>query len=659
MAAGGEARTAGARTHRPLDPQTLAYGLAQASDPQVRPGGVEVVYSVATVDPDTRRMTSRLWWFSIGNARPRPLTPAGQDVCNPRWSPDGTSLACTVTCSEQASNLIVLEPWTGAGRRLARHVDEIGDMAWSPDGRRIAYTTRFDPENPNEESPLPGAAPAARVVRRLDYKLDGLGFVGESRSQLFVADVDGEAGRRLTGDPVDHEGPRWSPDGRSILVCIHGRDRTGMQLALVDPTTGAVEPVGPRGGLLVSWSWSPTGEQVFFAADPDLSLQPDYYVYGRRDRTVRRLTDDLLSFPTGAPPVWLDPDHVLVHATRSGGSRLERVDVTSGHVEVVADYRSRNSGLALDRTCRQVIQGQTTPMSLGEISVHDLDDDVVRTVTAHNAPVLVEHPPAAWETFQVERGGATIDAWLLKPPGFDPSRRYPVILDVHGGPSDCYGYGFLAHEQCLATNGFLVVYANPRGSTSYGRHFAQQVVRDWGGGDYQDLIAVLDAVLERPYADAGRTGIFGISYGGFMTSWAIGHTDRFAAAVCGEPIFDLQSDYGTSDVAFKGLEHHGGGPPHLEPEWYRAHSPSTFAHRTRTPTLIFHGEADERCPIGQSEQMFVALHKAGCEVEFVRYPGGSHMFFAYGLPEHRADFLTRTLDWFKRHLGEPSEVAAG
>lgn len=142
-------------------------------------------------------------------------------------------------------------------------------------------------------------------------------------------------------------------------------------------------------------------------------------------------------------------------------------------------------------------------------------------------------------------------------------------------------------------------------------------------------------------------------YGGYLTAWAISHTDRFRAAVCGSPIFDLESDYGTSDVAYNGLERHGGGPPHAEREWYTAHSPSTFAHRTRTPTLIFHGEADERCPIGQSEQMFVALVKAGCETEYVRYPGASHMFFATGLPEHRVDWLGRVLAWFKQHLGDP------
>jgi dipeptidyl aminopeptidase/acylaminoacyl peptidase len=645
-----------------LNPEALAYGLVLASDPQVRPDGSAVVYAVATVEPETRRPQSRLWSCAIDGTNARPLTAVGQDASVPRWSPDGARIAYVVSDDDGAS-VVVGDPAGGPERRtIARHAQDIDELEWSPDGQRVAYTTLFDPENPDEEPEPPGAAPRVRATRRLDYKEDARGYLGDCRRQLFVAEVLGGGGRRLTSEPVDHDGPQWSPDGGSIMACVHRRDRAGMQLVLVDVELGSVERIGPGEGLLVHWSWSPTGAHIFLAADPGMTLQPDYFLYRCADNDMRRLTTDLRSMPLPCRPVWLDDDRVLVHALRAGASCLELVDVGSADVQVLATYQSRNAGLSVDRDGRYVVQSQATPTSVGEVCVHDLALGTETTVTAHNAALLATRPPARWERFQVPRGELTIDAWLLKPPDFDPSRRYPLVLDVHGGPTDCYGYGFLAHEQCLATNGFLVVYANPRGSNSYGRHFAEQVVRDWGGGDYDDLIAVLDTVLERPYVDPERTGIFGVSYGGYMTSWAIGHTDRFAAAVCGEPIFDLESDYGTSDVAFVGLEHHGGGPPHLEEEWYRAHSPSTFAHRTRTPTLIFHGEADHRCPIGQSEQMFVALHKAGCEVELVRYPAGSHMFFAFGLPEHRADFLTRVLAWFKDHLGEPSdtsEVAAG
>ncbi|MGI8695641.1 MAG: prolyl oligopeptidase family serine peptidase [Mycobacteriales bacterium] len=642
---------------RPLDPETLAYRLSIAGEPQIRPDGSELVYSLSTVDASTHQPRSRLWSCAIDGTQAHPLTSTEQNASGPRWSPDGTRIAHT-TVDDRGAALVVLDPRPGTEvHQITHHTQDIAGLAWSPDGQRIAYTTLFDPDNPGEDPEPPGAAPQVRVTRRLDYKEDGRGYLGDRRRQVFVADVSGASSRRLTSEPVDHDAPQWSPDGGRIATRVHLRDHAGMQLVLLDVETGRIERIGPGEGMVEHWSWSPSGEHIFFAADPEQTLQPDYYLYRRADKHIRRLTTDLRSSPDDSPPVWLDTSRVLVHAVHAGASRLELVDVDSGDVHLLATHNSRNTGLSVDRTGRYIAQSQATPTSIGEICVQDRELGLVATVTDHNAAVLAERPPASWETFQVRRGEFTIDAWLLKPPDFDPTCRYPVVLDVHGGPSANYGYGFLAHEQCLATNGFLVVYANPRGSTSYGRHFAEQVVRDWGGGDYEDVLAVLDTLLERPYADRDRTGIFGISYGGYLTSWAIGHSDRFAAAVCGEPIFDLESDYGTSDVAFNGLEHHGGGPPHVESQWYAAHSPSTYAHRTRTPTLIFHGEADNRCPIGQSEQMFVALRKADCEVEFARYPGGSHMFFAQGLPEHRADFLARTLAWFKDHLGEPSPAS--
>jgi dipeptidyl aminopeptidase/acylaminoacyl peptidase len=331
------------------------------------------------------------------------------------------------------------------------------------------------------------------------------------------------------------------------------------------------------------------------------------------------------------------------------------LDTTSGAVERIERWNATNQGLNTDAGKRYVAQAHMSFERIGEISVYDRQTGQTRIITSYSEPVLAEAPAASWERFEVRRGDFTIEAWLLKPPGFDPAKRYPVVLDVHGGPHGAYGYLFNANQQCLATNGFLVVISNPRGSGTYGRHFTQQVVRDWGGEDYLDLMAVLDHVLERPYADSERTGIYGYSYGGYMTAWTISQTQRFKAAVCGAPVFDMESMFGTSDIGYGFNNDEAGGDPHEQREWYERHSPSTYAHQTRTPTLIVHGEADDRCPIGQGEQMFVALSRAGCEVEFVRYPGGSHLFLRGGPGEHRADYYTRVLAWFKSHLGEPHD----
>ena len=637
---------------RPLTPETLVYGLTSADDPQVAPDGTRIVYTLNTVDRETKRGRSQVWLCAIDGGAPRPLTPDGERAGGARWSPDGSRIAFTVECG-RGSTIVALALDPPEGHEVTHHEQGIDDLAWSPDGRRIAYTTAFDPENPDEWEPPAGAAPKVRVTCRLDYKQDGPGFVGDVRSHVFVVDVASGDRRRITAELVDHEAPQWSPDGRWLAVHVSRPAEPGPQLVLFGVNSGESRPVGPDDCLIQQWAWSPSGDRIIYAGDPaPHTFQPDFFVYDVASGETRRLTDDLPSLPA-AQPVWLDDRRVLVHAMRAGASQLEIVDTETGGIEPVKRWEARHSGMSVDRAGRYVVQARMSPSSFGEINVYDRATAADRVVTAYNARVLADHPPAGWDRFEVPRGEFSIEAWLLKPPDFDPTKRYPVILDVHGGPNANYGYGFMAHQQCFATNGFLVVYPNARGSTSYGRRFAQQVLGDWGGEDYRDLMAALDAVLARPYADPERTGIFGISYGGYMTAWVISQTTRFRAATCGEPFFDLESAYGTSMNGYRGIETHAGGPPHLRREWYDAHSPSTFAHQTRTPTLIFQGEADETCPVGQSEQMFVALKKAGCEVKFVRYPGGSHMFFVVGPPEHRVDFLTRTLSWFKSHLGEP------
>ncbi|MDQ3577652.1 MAG: S9 family peptidase [Actinomycetota bacterium] len=639
-------------TGAPLSPETLAYAIAAPSDPQISPDGTRVAYTLNTVDRATRRRRSQVWLCTIDGGQPEPLTDPEQSAGGARWSPDGTSLAVT---RQGAAIWVLPSDSDGEPRQITSHDFGVDDLAWSPDGTRIAYTCDFDPDDPDERGEQPGP-PKVRVTRRIDYKQDGRGYLGDRRTHVFVVDVASGTRRRLTTELVDHSSPQWSPDGRHLAMSMARPAEQGAQLVVVDVESGDCHPVTAVEGLIEGWGWSPDGAHLAYTSDPGHTFQHDFFCSEVATGVTRRLTDDLGAELEGHP-VWVDDSHVVFHSIREGASGLELLDTETGSTELLEQSACRGSDISVDGTARFVAQARTTLTSTGEIVVFDRQTGDVRTVTDYGTVVLADHPPAGWEKRSVQNEGYTIDAWLLKPPDFDPSLRYPVILDIHGGPSSSHGPRFIAHQQCWATNGFLVISPNPRGSTSYGRDFARQVIRDWGEGDYRDLMAVLDAVLEEPYADSARTGIFGISYGGYLCSWTISQTNRFAAAICGEPIFDLESDYGTSDVAYNGLEHHGGGPPHAERAWYDAHSPSTFAHQTRTPTLIFHGEADGRCPIGQSEQMFTILKKAGCEAEFVRYPEGSHMFFLMGPPEHRADWLARTLGWFTDHLGGPEPAA--
>ncbi len=631
-----------------LDPETLVYGLIVAGDPQVSPDGTRIVYGLHSFDAASHRPRKAIWSCLIDGSGQRRLSGPDDDASGARWSPDSRQVSCVFSDGAGSSVVVLSADEPGHSLEVARDERGFGELAWSPDGTNIACTVLVAGDD---------AGSFARATRRLDYQEDGRGYLGDTRKQLFVLSVADRSMRQLTAVPRDHHGPLWSPDGSMLAVASPDCPDERPQLALIDVATGDRRSASPPDAGVLHWSWSPDGGAIVYAADPDQSLQPDYYLYTVADGETRRITDDPGFVPPmpSPPPVWIDTDHVLVEAQRGGASELVLLDVRAGGVETLERSEARHTNLSVDARMTVAVQAEASPTSCGELSVVDLGTRLRRTVTSHNSDLLASHPPARWERFQVRADGGPIDAWLLKPADFDPTKRYPVVLDVHGGPTGHYGSGFMAVQQCLASNGFLVVYANCRGSSSYGREFARANIRDWGGGDYRDYMTVVDAVLENDFADPERTGIYGYSYGGYMTSWTISQTHRFAAAVCGAPIFDMESYWGTSDVGHRGIEKYAGGPPFREQEWYAERGPSTFAHRATTPTLVIQGEEDHRCPVGQGQQLFVALRRVNCEAELALYPGCSHLFLFDGPPAARHDYLTRILAWFSDRLGHPAE----
>ena len=645
----------------PLTPETLVYGFEPAGDPQISPDGERIVYARTQTAREASQSSTHLWVSDRDGSNARRLTWTGSRNHTARWSPSGEAIAF-VSNRTEPNSLLLLPMDGGEAREITAHPTAISEIAWSPDGRSIAFIASWDPANPEGTKPAAGAAPPVRVTSRIDYKQDNRGYLGDNRTQLFVADAQSGAVRRLTSAVHDHINPAWSPDSGSIACRVATNNGMTGHLALVTVADGRERPLTPTDGAITAFAWSPAGDRIVFAGDPTHSWQPDIYVVTPSTGQIRQVTTDLPCLPDGgfptiaAPsaPIWLDDHRTLWHAFRAGASGLWTVDVRDGAAAQVEGESELRSGFSADAAHRFAVQSAASLAATGEVAVIDLSAMRRELVTATSAPVLQVSPTARWERFDISRGGYTVESWLLLPPDFDPAKHYPVILDIHGGPNGHYGYAFNANQQCLATNGFAVVYSNPRGSSSYGRDFTQQVAGDWGGEDYLDLMAVLDRALERPYLDSDRQGICGYSYGGFMTARTIGQDHRFKAAVCGAPCFDLESMFGTSDISHTFGVRQWGGAPHEAREWYATHSPSQFAHNTRTPTLIIQGEADERCPVGQGEQMFVTLKRAGCEVEFARYPGGSHLFQRTGPAEHREDVLARTLAWFKGHLGDPA-----
>lgn len=644
-------------------PDKLIFGLKAAADPQLSPDGERIVYVVATPDPETKKGTAHLWLSNRDGSEKRQLTTAGRGNSMPKWSPDGKQIAFISDRTAEAdakkgTGIYLLGFEGGDPRLLTRHPGTVGDLEWSSDGKYLAYSAVVDPLNPEGEEPKEGEPAPIKVTDRIDYKQDTRGYLADTRGQVFILDVVSGERRQLTDDRDDHLHPRWSPDGKTIAAIHPHPNFVKSQVELIDVATGAIRRVMPTDGVIGTWTWSRDGTKLAVGSDLDWGFQQEISLVDIATGEHRQVTTDLQVTPSGswsvmrapAHPVWLDDNRALYQIYAHGRSGLAAIDVETGEVAEEVRWDGSHYGFSTDVSGRYVTQTRNGFDGVGEVVVYDRQAGELAQITTLNTETLSETKPAQAENFSIERNGFTIEAWLLKPGDFDPSKRYPLVIDIHGGPNGWYGPSFSGVQQLLASNGFVVVFANPRGSGSYGREFTAQVQRDWGGEDYQDLMAVVDAAIERPYVDSERTGVYGYSYGGFMTSWVIGHTNRFKAAVIGAPVVDLISFFGTSDIGHVWGPIQYGGKPWEAREWYLAHSPITYLHEATTPTLILHAEGDIRCPIGQGEQLFATLKSVGVEAEFVRYPGGDHLFAWGGEPTYQADFLTRILAWFQKHL---------
>jgi dipeptidyl aminopeptidase/acylaminoacyl peptidase len=349
--------------------------------------------------------------------------------------------------------------------------------------------------------------------------------------------------------------------------------------------------------------------------------------------------------------MWTPDGHIVFLADARGESYLCAVPVDGGEVRRIAGGGLQLSAATFDSTARRAAVVATTPVSPGEIALIETATGTQTQLTSYNRSYLDKHPPARLEKSTLSRGGVEIESRVWLPPDFDPSQQYPMVLDIHGGPHGVFADAFNPVQQVLATAGYVVLAVNPRGSSTYGVDFVKAVLGDWGGEDYLDIMAAVDEVTARPYIDPRRLGITGYSYGGYMSSWIVGHDSRFKAAVVGAPCTDLYSMYGTSDIGVWFGELNWHAKPWESPDKALERSPITYAPNVETPVLLMHGEDDDRCPIGQSEEYFVALKRLGKEVEFVRFPGSSHMFLRGGHPRLREEYLARTLAWFDRHLG--------
>ncbi len=633
------------------------YRLTGAGDPRLSPDGATVAYVTAWTD-ETHEPRSAIWTVPAdGSAAPRRLTFGGKRDASPRWSPDGRWLAFTSARDDAPAQLFVL-PVDGPGesRRLTSLQGAVEGVAWAPDSSRIAFVARaHDPADDIEEV---SKRPPRRFTR-LQFRLDNEGWTEGRTHHLYVVGLDGEPAQLTDGDAEDQM-PAWSPDG-SVIAFISARHAdwdlgTACDIYTVDARGGVPVLVTATDGACLLPVWAPEGDRIAHVFIPGEFDDPRHGRIAIVDRTTGArtvLTETLdrnaAPFPAMRGPIW-DGARILFPCEDAGSVPLYEVPADgSGPAVPYADPAGGLTGF--DLVGDRLVYSASTPTSLPEVFVDG------RQVTDVGAVFQAEVTLVGPEPFvAIAPDGVEVPAWIIRPPGFDPDQQYPAVLNIHGGPFTQYGDKFFDEFQVEAGAGYVVLYANPRGSSGYSEDWGRAIRGPveggpgWGSVDYDDLMAVTDEAIKRfAFIDPERIAVTGGSYGGYMTSWIIGHTDRFRCAISERAVNEMVSEDGSSDFAgfFRGYV---GANPWEAPEAYRRISPLTYAEQITTPTLILHSEDDLRCPINQGEQLFTVLRALRREVEFVRFPGESHELTRSGSPTHRVQRFELVLDWLDRYL---------
>ncbi|HEY7770859.1 S9 family peptidase [Longimicrobium sp.] len=644
-------------TARILDFETVA-------DPQISPDGRHVVYTRRWVDKLKDRWESSLWIVNADGTRNRFLV----NGSNATWSPDGTRIAYLAEGEPKGTQVWVKYLDAEGATQVTRLSENPANVRWSPDGRSLGFT-QFVPQETPWKIDLPAAPAGAqwteapRVVNRLHYRADRQGFLKAGNIHLFVVPADGGTARQVTtgdwsvGSRFDQlpggVAWDWMPDGRTVVVeglKIENPDSIyrDSYLYAVNVANGAVRQLTPDRGSWGKPAVSPDGSQIAFVGTPYSRMSyhaGDLWLTRADGGGIRRISGNFDRDPDNL--VWAaNGGGVYFTAQSEGSSNVYFAPLQGGGVRPVtrgAQVLTLNSlsragvGVGVRSTAREpgdVVRFEArNPAEVTRLT--RVNDDVLQNVALGEVEEI-------WYT---SSGGARVQGWIVKPPRFDPSRKYPLLMEIHGGPHSMYNVGFNTMFQNFAANGFVVLYTNPRGSTGYGTEFGNAIQRAYPSVDYDDLMAGVDAVIAKGYVDPANLFVGGCSGGGVLTSWVIGHTDRFRAAAVRCPVINWLSFAGQTDVPLF-TANFFDKPFWEDPQAWLKQSPLMYVGNVNTPTLIMTGELDLRTPMPQSEEYFAALKTRGVPTTLLRFAGEYH-----GTGSRPSNWMRTQLymmDWYRR-----------
>ena len=674
------------------------------------PDGRRVAFVIQSKDKAKNELSSAILQLRLdqhGHAigEPTRLTSGSKNDTSPLWSPDGRRLLFLSNREGEKNQLWLIDADGGEARKLTSMLHGVSEAAWSPDGRWIAFTASVAPTDDDEtvmgRKTLDEAAKKKydegerihlRSVTTIRYRLDGRGLF-DKFTQLFVMpapEADGPcdpaAIRRLTFDNLDHVQPAWTPDSTEIgIVCNRNDNRSSSfvsDLWVINPTTTEARCLTEGTLEIVCYSWSPDGRSAAVVASKDQivhgrSLERLHLVtrHGNvGDRTLVLSPDfdhevcpavggSYFGLPGPYRPQWSrDGQQIYFLATKRSCVHVYRIDVVWRTITQLTNDQSVTAFLALlpdEQGLLLVQERQDHPWELYRLPLNEAGAGEPERLTHLNDTSMEECLWGKSEHISYQgMNGDEIDGWIIRPVGAREGVRYPLMVRIHGGPHSAYGLGIDPVSHYFATHGYAIFYCNPHGSTGCGEAFTRQVLGDWGGWDYQDIMRGVDECIARGIADPDRMAVTGYSYGGYMSMFIIGQTNRFKAALPMAGVSNLSSFVGTSDIGFWQVSEAKGYPWDADrAEYYRQRSPVTHAARVTTPTLFLHPENDLRCPIEQSEQFYMALKMMGkVPVEFVRAPNAWHIGTI--TPAQRLAYWDLVLEWFGKHIEiRPDEYA--